>query len=106
MKSDNALSVADFTHLLKQDLETRFKHAHVIGEVSNLSRPASGHVYFTLKDDRAALSCVMWRSTVSRGAPVPQHGDLVEIKGALTLYEKRGTYQVDVRSLRYPGIIS
>jgi len=104
LKADQAVCVAEFTKLLKQDIELRYKNVHVLGEVSNLSKPSSGHVYFTLKDNKASLSCVMWRSTVARAGFVPQHGDLIEVKGNVTLYEPRGSYQLDVRLIKPAGV--
>jgi len=104
LSSGEALSVTDFTRALKSDLEGRFKGVSVLGEVSNLSRPSSGHVYFTLKDAKAALSCVLWRGTIGRGVIVPKHGDLIEVKGNVTVYEPRGSYQLDVRGLKLAGL--
>jgi exodeoxyribonuclease VII large subunit len=104
LKPKEAISVTDFTRTLKSDLEGRYKGVHILGEVSNLSRPSSGHVYFTLKDAKAALSCVLWRGTIGRGVEIPKHGDLIEVKGNVTVYEPRGSYQLDVRGLKMAGL--
>ena len=75
----------------------------VEGEISNLSRPRSGHVYFTLKEHDAALRCVMWRSTASRLRTPFEDGDAVEVHGSLSVYEVRGQYQLYVDDLRPRG---
>lgn len=75
----------------------------VEGEISNLSRPRSGHVYFTLKEQDAALRCVMWRSTASRLRTPFEDGDAVEVHGSLSVYEVRGQYQLYVDDLRPRG---
>ncbi len=75
----------------------------VRGEVSNLSRPRSGHLYFTLKDARAALRCVMWRNTVQRQRTLPQDGDLVEVHGSIGVYEVGGQYQLYADLIRPVG---
>jgi exodeoxyribonuclease VII large subunit len=66
----------------------------VQGEVSNLSRPASGHIYFTLKDSTSALKCVMWRSQAVRQPFLPKDGQHIEVHGALNIYEASGQYQL------------
>ncbi|MCD6290399.1 MAG: exodeoxyribonuclease VII large subunit [Anaerolineae bacterium] len=76
----------------------------VEGEISNLSRAASGHYYFTLKDASAALSCVMWRSQVARLLQEPRNGDAVLAHGYISIYEQRGTYQLYVDSLQTAGL--
>jgi exodeoxyribonuclease VII large subunit len=75
----------------------------VIGEVSNLSRPSSGHVYFTLKDASASLRCVMWRNTTLRQAYLPRDGEAVEVHGAIDVYEAGGVYQLYADVIRPAG---
>jgi exodeoxyribonuclease VII large subunit len=75
----------------------------VQGEVSNLSTPRSGHMYFTLKDPNATLRCVMWRSQVARLAYLPQDGDQVEIHGSISVYEAGGQYQLYADQIRPLG---
>lgn len=87
--------------LLEEDEELR--EVWVEGEVSNLSRPASGHVYFTLKDRGAAIRCVMWRSDAMRLQFRPQDGISVEARGKIALYEPQGQYQLVVSSLQPRG---
>jgi exodeoxyribonuclease VII large subunit len=75
----------------------------VEGELSNLSRPSSGHLYFTLKDAQASLRCVMWRSEVARLERVPRDGEAVEVHGHISVYEAGGQYQLYADSLRPSG---
>ena len=75
----------------------------VSGEISNLSRPASGHVYFTLKDAGAALRCVMWRTSAARLKVQLQNGDAMEVHGKLGVYEVQGTYQLYVDQMQPVG---
>ena len=98
-------SVTDLTHYLRDLLESdaNLQDLWVQGEVSNVSRPASGHLYFTLKDDKAALKCVMWRNTVLRQAFLPRDGDAIEVHGAISLYEVAGQYQLYADLIRPAG---
>lgn len=76
----------------------------VEGEISNFSRAASGHCYFTLKDESAALSCVMWRAQVARLSQEPRNGDAVLVHGYVSVYEPRGAYQLYVDLLQAAGL--
>ena len=75
----------------------------VRGEVSTVSRPASGHVYFTLKDARAQIRCVVWREHVDGLEVSPEQGRAVEVHGYLDIYGPRGTYQLYVDQVRPLG---
>ncbi len=75
----------------------------VSGEISNLSRPGSGHLYFTLKDTGAALRCVMWKTSAARLRISPQSGDAVEVHGRLGIYEVQGNYQLYVDQIQPAG---
>ena len=75
----------------------------VEGEVSNVSRPKSGHVYFTLKDAESALRCVMWKNIAAQQEFRLEGGDAVEAHGNLNVYERRGQYQLYVDFLRPRG---
>lgn len=98
-------TVADITRYLRQVIETDelLQDVWVIGEVSNCSRPSSGHLYFTLKDSSASLKVVMWRSTVVRQVFIPRDGDAVEVHGSLGVYEAGGSYQLYADTLRPTG---
>jgi exodeoxyribonuclease VII large subunit len=75
----------------------------VQGEVSNLSRPKSGHMYFTIKDSQAALRCVMWRNQVASLSYLPGDGDAVEVHGSISVYEAGGQYQLYADRIRPLG---
>jgi exodeoxyribonuclease VII large subunit len=94
---DQILSVADFTGRLKRLLEGSVPPCWVRGEVSNLRRQSSGHVYFTLKDAQSQLSAVMFRGDASRQSLALKDGMQVLVYGELSLYELRGAYQLIVR---------
>ncbi len=100
-----ALSVTDLTHYLRQLLESDeiLRDVWVIGEISNLSRPSSGHVYLTLKDSGASLRCVIWKSTMLRLRVELQNGLAVEAHGQISLYERDGQYQLYIDALRPAG---
>jgi len=89
-------SVTDITRFMRDLLESEenLQDLWVEGEVSNLSRPASGHLYFTLKDRNAALRCVMWRSQVAKLISLPRNGDAIEVHGSISIYEASGNYQL------------
>jgi exodeoxyribonuclease VII large subunit len=98
-------SVASLTRHIRQLLESdpALQDVWVQGEVSNFSRPASGHLYFTLKDTTASLRCVMWRNDAQRQKMVPRDGDAVEVHGSVGLYELSGAYQLYVDQIRPTG---
>src|SRR6056297_2567174 len=75
-------------------LEAGFPRLWIAGEISNLARPASGHWYFTLKDDRAQIRCALFRGQRENVTGDPQSGDQVLVRGRLSLYEARGDYQL------------
>ena len=99
------LTVSDLTRYLRALLEEDpvLMNVHVTGEISNLSRPRSGHLYFTLKDAGASLRCVIWRSAAERIPANVQDGMAVEVHGSIGVYEAGGQYQLYVRSLRPAG---
>ena len=72
---------------------------HVVGEISNLSRPSGGHVYFTLKDNESEVRCVMWQSAAATLKFQPPDGLAVIATGTIDVYEPRGQYQLYVRKL-------
>lgn len=101
---ENILSVSEITGLIKQTLEENFSEANVIGEISNFKAHVSGHWYFTLKDANAQISCTMWRGINNYVFFTPQDGMKVIITGKLTVYSPRGSYQIDVRSMKPAGV--
>lgn len=98
-------TVTDLTRYLRELLESDelLQDVWVSGEVSNFSRPASGHLYFTLKDSTASLRCVMWRNAVLRQSFTPRDGDAIEVHGAISIYELGGQYQLYADLFRPAG---
>lgn len=98
-------SVSDITRYLRSLLENNetLQDAWVEGELSNFSRPASGHLYFTLKDSGASLRCVMWKGEAMRLRLPVQDGMLVQVHGRIGVYEPGGQYQLYVDVLRPAG---
>jgi exodeoxyribonuclease VII large subunit len=88
-------------HLFEEDPD--LQGIWVEGEISNLSRPASGHVYFTLKDAGASLRCVMWKTEAARLRLILQDGMAIEAHGSLGIYEVAGQYQLYADSIRPLG---
>jgi exodeoxyribonuclease VII large subunit len=88
---------------IRLHLETGFPRLLVEGEISNLARPASGHLYFTLKDDRAQLRCAMFRSAAAGLRIRPDNGQQVLARGRISLYEPRGDYQLIVDRIEAAG---
>ena len=102
--NNEILSVSDFNRRARQLLERQFPLLWIGGEVSNLVRATSGHVYFSLKDALAQVRCVMFRS---RAQLLPWHlenGQQVEVQALVTLYEARGDLQLNVEGMRRAGI--
>lgn len=94
-----AVTVTEFTRALKSLLADAFPAVRVIGEVSGLHRAPSGHVYFTLKDSGAELRCVMWRPQAERAPGALADGLSCEVRGGVSVYEPRGTYQLTVEEI-------
>ena len=101
---EGILSVSEITGLIKQTLEENFSEVNVIGEISNFKAHVSGHWYFTLKDSNAQVSCTMWRGINNYVFFTPQDGMKVIITGKITVYSPRGSYQIDVRSMKPAGV--
>jgi exodeoxyribonuclease VII large subunit len=103
-EADAPQSVTELTRGIRTLLEGHFPSVWVEGEASNLSRPRSGHVYFTLKDDRAAIGCVVWRSSAGRLPQEFADGMKVTVRGRIAVYEPQGRYQIICDSVRAAGI--
>lgn len=100
----NIFSVSELTQEIKLLLETGFATVWVEGEVSNYKLHSSGHMYFVLKDENAQINCTMWRSRNQMLYFSLQDGMKVQAQGRVTVYEKRGSYQLDVVQIRPAGI--
>jgi exodeoxyribonuclease VII large subunit len=97
-------SVSELTARIKQTLEADFAEVALKGEVSNVARPRSGHVYFTLKDDLASIRAVLWKSEARRLAFDLTDGLAVQALGRLTVYVPRGEYQITIQEIEPEGI--
>ena len=99
-------SVSEITNLLKKLIEQHppFKNVWVQGQVSNYSRPGSGHIYFTLKDAQTQINCVIWRSSADRLRFLPKHGEEILAQGTIGVYGPQGKYQITVGHVEPLGI--
>jgi exodeoxyribonuclease VII large subunit len=98
------LSVFQLTTLIQGLLETAFDDVWISGEISEVSRPHSGHIYFTLKDEQAQIRGVIWRMAASRLKFELQEGQQVICRGGLDVYPPRGSYQLVVRHVEPQGL--
>jgi exodeoxyribonuclease VII large subunit len=94
---------SEINHEARLHLEAGFGRLWVEGEISNLSRPASGHLYFSLRDEKAQISCALFRSSARGLGFRPDNGQLVQAHGKLSLYEASGRYQLIVDRLEVAG---
>ena len=102
-QTGNIYSPSELNHEARIHLEAGFGRVWVEGEISNLSRPASGHMYFSLKDAKAQISCALFRSNAYGINFKPENGMLVRARGRVSLYEARGNYQLIADSLVRAG---
>lgn len=98
------LSVTELNRMARELLETSFPLFWISGEISNLTRAASGHWYFSLKDQGAQVRCVMFRGRNAYLDWVPREGDNVEARAVVTLYEARGDFQLTIEFLQRAGL--
>lgn len=98
-------TVGELTRYIRElfELDYRLKDVEVSGEISNFTRAASGHLYFTLKDGAAQIKCVMWRSQAERLRFRPSEGDAVVARGRISVYEAGGVYQLYADRLQPAG---
>lgn len=96
-------SVSELVEELNELLEAGFSSVVVEGELTNVSRSARGHLYFSLKDESAAIDCVMWGSTTGRLKFEPEEGLAVRAAGAVKIYPQRGRLQLVVRTMTPEG---
>ncbi len=98
------ISVSELTGHIKAILEGTFPSICVYGEISDLTKPRSGHLYFTLKDEHAQIRGVMWRGTAARSKLELKEGDSVLCFGDVEVYAPRGSYQLVVRKFQPQGL--
>jgi exodeoxyribonuclease VII large subunit len=97
-------TVAELTRQIRGTLETKFGALWVQGEISNYKLHPSGHQYFTLKDQRAQIACVIWRDTMVPPRQPLVDGTQVQVYGTVTVFETRGQYQLNVQILQPRGV--
>ena len=104
-QTPQTFTVSKLTFHIRKLLEENeiLQDVWVQGEISNLSRPASGHVYFTLKDANASLKCVMWKTSAARLNLAMRDGMEVEVHGKIGIYEPQGQYQLYADQIRPVG---
>ncbi|TAL90557.1 MAG: exodeoxyribonuclease VII large subunit [Candidimonas sp.] len=103
LRGDAVLSVSELNRQVSELLAGNFSQVWVKGEISNFTQAASGHWYFTIKDERSAVRAVMFRGRTQSLGFVPKAGERFEFRSSVTLYEARGDYQLQVEMLRCAG---
>lgn len=101
---DKVFTISEITALIKDVLESSFDAVWVEGEISNYKLAASGHRYFSLKDESATLRCTLWRGVGTRLQFEPKDGQRVRAFGSLSVYPPQGSYQLSVAQLVDAGI--
>jgi len=103
VQNDEIISVGELNKSAKYLLENNFSNISVVGEISNLSRPSSGHIYFTLKDEDGAIRCAMFKNQNIKLNFSPENGDQCVLKGQVSIYAPRGDYQLIVKNIEPAG---
>lgn len=102
-QTSSIFTVSRLNQTVRLLLEQEMGQVWISGEISNFTQPASGHWYFTLKDDTAQVRCAMFRNSNRRVTFRPQHGQQVLVRANITLYEPRGDYQIIAESMQPAG---
>ena len=102
-QNEEIISVGELNRSAKYLLENNFSNISVLGEISNLAKPSSGHIYFTLKDEDGAIRCAMFKNQNLKLNFSPENGDQCVLKGQVSLYAPRGDYQLIVKSIQPAG---
>lgn len=105
-QDDKPQTVSEVTRHIRQlfERDVKMQSVWLEGEVSNYKRAASGHLYFSLKDEEAQLKCVMWKTAAVKLNFEPSHGDQVIAWGSINVYEPQGVYQMYIETLQPAGI--
>ena len=103
-KPARVISVAELNRLAKELIEQNLPLMWVAGEISNFTRAASGHCYFSLKDAQAQVRCVMFRHRMQLQDWRPENGMQVEVRACPSFYEQRGEFQLNVEAMRRSGL--
>ena len=101
---DEIYTVSNFLRLCRSSIEKNVPHCFIQGEISNLSKPSSGHWYFSLKDSNGQIRCAFFRLNQRKVQFNPENGMSVIIRGAPTLYEQRGDFQLIAQQMEPAGI--
>ncbi len=97
-------SVSEISGVVKRMIEGEFSHVRIRGEIGRVSRPASGHIYLDLKDDRAVLAAVIWKGVAARLRTAPEQGLEVVATGRLTTFPGQSRYQMVIEDIAPAGI--
>src|SRR3989475_7869830 len=103
-QASKVLTVTELTRSIRNTLEVKFGAVWVQGEISNYKLHPSGHQYFTLKDQRAQIACVIWRDAMVPPRQPLVDGTQVQVFGTVTVFEARGQYQLNVQILQPRGL--
>ena len=98
------ITVSELNRRTREIVEGGLPLLWVSGEISNFTRAASGHCYFSLKDERAQVRCVLFRHKAARLEFAPENGAQVEVRALPTIYEARGEFQLGVETMRRAGL--
>ncbi|GHU45214.1 hypothetical protein FACS1894190_17300 [Spirochaetia bacterium] len=101
--NEKKYSVSEITELIKQKLENGFGAVYIEGEISNCRPSSTGHLYFTLKDNAAAISAVMFKGSLRGLGFKPADGALVRVSGRISVYAQRGSYQIICETMEVAG---
>ena len=101
--TENIYTVSDFTNSLKNLIEEKFSFISIKGEISNLSQPTSGHIYFTLKDEKAEIKAVMFRGYKNNLKLNLHDGMEIIAVGDVSVYTQRGYHQLIVKNIEVAG---
>src|ERR1700751_435916 len=102
-QTSKVLTVSELTRSIRGTLETKFGAVWVQGEVSNYKLHPNGHQYFTLKDSRAQIACVIWLNTMAPLREPLADGAHIQLLGTVSVFEARGQYQVSVQIIQPRG---
>jgi len=102
-KNISVYQVSDLLNEMRRLMEVSYPEIWIEGELSSLSTPASGHIYFSLKDEKSQLRCAMFRSRVDINRYKPQVGDLVKVRAKISVYTARGDLQCIVQHIEEAG---
>src|ERR1041385_5037073 len=103
-QTSKVFTVSELTRSIRGTLEAKFGAVWVQGEISNYKLHPSGHQYFTLKDQRSQISCVIWRDTMAPPRQALIDGAQVQVYGTVTVFEARGQYQLNVQIFQPRGL--